>query len=80
MNRMISCIITDNEKNVLSKTNYAYDCLGRRIMVRDNDEFIMRSMYDGFYQVDYVLTDGNFSHYSADYSSGVVRPALWIDL
>ena len=43
----------------------------------------LRSSFGGFpyssYHVDYVLTDGNFSHYSADYSGGVVRPALWIE-
>ncbi len=44
----------------------------------------LRSSFGGFpysrYHVDYVLSDGNFSHYSADYSSGVVRPVLWINL
>ena len=40
----------------------------------------LRSMFDGFYQVYYVLSDGNFSHSSADYAGGVVRPVLWINL
>ena len=45
-NRIIFCEQTDNHKNTLSKTSYAYDSFGRRILVQDEGNPAIRTLYD----------------------------------
>ncbi len=46
-NRLIYCeVINDAEKTCL-QSNYAYDALGRRVLVRDVGEAALRTIYDG---------------------------------
>lgn len=47
-NRLIYCEVIDNEEKTYSQTAYAYDALGRRIIVQDKDETAIRTLYDGF--------------------------------
>ena len=47
-NRLIYCEVTDKSELTFTRTKYAYDALGRRILVQDFDETVMRTLYDGF--------------------------------
>ncbi len=46
-NRLIYCEVTDNEEKTYSQTSYAYDTFGRRVLVQDNDDVAIRTVYDG---------------------------------
>ena len=46
-NRLIYCEVTDKSKKEYSKTTYAYDAFGRRILVQDSGETALRTLYDG---------------------------------
>ena len=47
-NRLIYCEVTDKTTARCTQTKYAYDALGRRIMVQDFDEPPLHTIYDGF--------------------------------
>ena len=47
-NRLICCEITGKEKLTYTQTSYAYDALGRRIIVQDFDNAPLRTIYDSF--------------------------------
>lgn len=46
-NRLIYCEQTDNQKKTVSKTSYVYDSFGRRILVQDEGNDAIRTVYDG---------------------------------
>ncbi len=46
-NRLIYCEVSDKSKKEYSQTNYAYDAFGRRVIVQDKGEAVLRTLYDG---------------------------------
>ena len=46
-NRLIYCEITDRINKEYGQTTYAYDAFGRRIIVQDKGEAVLRTLYDG---------------------------------
>lgn len=46
-NRLMYCEVTDKTDCTYCQTSYAYDAFGRRIIVQDNGEAALRSIYDG---------------------------------
>lgn len=46
-NRLIYCEVTDKAANTYAQTSYAYDALGRRIVIQDKGEAAIRTLYDG---------------------------------
>ena len=47
-NRLIFCEVTDKASKTYANTRYAYDAFGRRIIVQDNNQAALRTLYDGF--------------------------------
>ena len=46
-NRLIYCEVLDKAEKTYAQTTYAYDALGRRVLVQDKDEVALRTLYDG---------------------------------
>ena len=46
-NRLIYCELIDKVQKTYVRTSYAYDALGRRVLVQDNSEAPLRTVYDG---------------------------------
>ncbi len=46
-NRLIYCEVIDKSKKEYAQTAYAYDALGRRVIVQDKGETALRTIYDG---------------------------------
>lgn len=46
-NRLIFCEVTNEAEKTYLQTSYAYDALGRRILVQDAGESLLRTVYDG---------------------------------
>jgi RHS repeat-associated protein len=47
-NRMIACKVINKNERTQSISRYAYDPLGRRIIVQDFDKTALRTIYEGF--------------------------------
>ncbi|MBO4532671.1 MAG: RHS repeat-associated core domain-containing protein [Treponema sp.] len=47
-NRVIFCEVTDKSAREYTQTLYAYDAMGRRLIVQDIDQSALRTLYDGF--------------------------------
>ena len=47
-NRVVSSSYSDYAADVYSASEYGYDCMGRRIFVKDSTGACVRSLYDGF--------------------------------
>ena len=47
-NRLIYCEVIDDTEKTYLQSNYEYDALGRRVLVRDVGEAALRTIYDGF--------------------------------
>ncbi len=46
-NRLIFCEVTDRSEKTFTRTSYAYDAFGRRVLVQDSGEAALRTLYDG---------------------------------
>ncbi len=46
-NRLIYCEVTDRSEKTFTRTSYAYDAFGRRVLVQDSGEAALRTLYDG---------------------------------
>ena len=47
-NRLVYSEVTDKAQKTYTRTAYAYDAFGRRIIVQDNNDAALRTLYDGF--------------------------------
>ena len=47
-NRLIYCEVKDKSELTFTRTKYAYDAFGRRLLVQDFEEPVLRTVYDGF--------------------------------
>lgn len=46
-NRLIYCEVTDRDNKEYAQTSYAYDAFGRRVLVQDQGQSALRTIYDG---------------------------------
>ncbi len=47
-NRVVASSYSDYAADVYSASEYGYDCMGRRVFVKDSNGTCVRSLYDGF--------------------------------
>jgi len=47
-NRICLCEVTDRKNMTFEQSAYAYDAFGRRVLVQDKGEAVLRTLYDGF--------------------------------
>ena len=60
-NRLIYCEVTDKAAKSYAQTDYAYDSFGRRVLVQDNNEAALYTLYDGF-SFDVIKTSPVFTN------------------